>query len=115
MRILVAAAALLGGVVSLFAAENAALTRGTAITDPDLLRKLDQNNTLTISRLLSPERNSDVPLTTEPMFASLPQLKDILPADRCGIRPLYRMVQGDLSGRDHRRRRGFRRTIVRSG
>ncbi|MGY3033577.1 hypothetical protein ACVIIV_002747 [Bradyrhizobium sp. USDA 4354] len=80
LRILVAAAALLGGVVSLFAAENTALTRGTAITDPDLLRKLDQNNTLTISHLLSPERNSYVPLTTELMFASLPQLKDIPPA-----------------------------------
>lgn len=80
LRILVAAAALLGGVVSLFAAENTALTRGIAITDPDLLRKLDQNNTLTISRLLSPERNADVPLTTELMFVSLPQLKEIPPA-----------------------------------
>ncbi|MEY9124018.1 hypothetical protein ABIA03_004059 [Bradyrhizobium yuanmingense] len=80
LRILVAAAALLSGVVSLLAAERTALTRGTAITDPDLLRKLDQNNTLAISRLLSPEQNSGVPLTTELMFASLPQLKDILPA-----------------------------------
>ncbi|WP_025032091.1 hypothetical protein [Bradyrhizobium sp. DOA9] len=80
LRILVAAAALLSGVVSLLAAETTALTRGTAITDPALLRKLDQSNTLTISRLLSPERTSDVPLTTEPMFASLPQLKAILPA-----------------------------------
>ncbi|MDF0578641.1 hypothetical protein [Bradyrhizobium yuanmingense] len=80
LRILVAAAALLGGVVSLLAAESTALTRGTAITDPALLRKLDQNNTLTISRLLSPQQNSDVPLTTERMFAALPQLKAILPA-----------------------------------
>jgi len=80
LRILVAAVALLGGVVSLFAAENTALTRGIAITDPDLLRKLDQNNTLTIPLLLSPERNADVPLTTELMFVSLPQLKEIVPA-----------------------------------
>ncbi|MDD1522514.1 MULTISPECIES: hypothetical protein [Bradyrhizobium] len=80
LRILVAAAALLGGVVPLFAADSTALTRGTAIADPALLRKLDQSNALTISRLLSPERNSDVPLTTELMFASLPQLKAILPA-----------------------------------
>lgn len=80
LRILFAVAVLFGGVVSLFAAENIALTRGTVITDPDLLRKLDQNNTLTISRLLSPERNADVPLTTDLMFASLPQLKEIPPA-----------------------------------
>ncbi|MDA9465622.1 hypothetical protein [Bradyrhizobium sp. CCBAU 53415] len=80
LRILFAVAALLGGVHSLFAAENTALTRGTAITDPDLLRKLDQNDTLTISRLLAPERNADVPLTTDLMLASLPQLKAILPA-----------------------------------
>ncbi len=80
LRILVAAAALLCGVVSLSAAESTALTRGTAVTDPALLRKLDQSNTLTISRFLSPEQNSEVPLTTEPMFASLPQLKQILPA-----------------------------------
>ena len=80
LRILIAVAALLGGVASLFAAATTALTRGTAITDPDLLRKLDQNDTLTISRLLSPERNADVPLTTDLMFASLPQLKEIPPA-----------------------------------
>ena len=80
LRILVAAAALLGGGVSLPAAETPQLTRGTAITDPALLRQLDQGDTLTISRLLSPERNSDVPLSTELMFASLPQLRDIPPA-----------------------------------
>ncbi|MVT72386.1 hypothetical protein [Bradyrhizobium cajani] len=80
LRILVAVAALFGGVVSLSAAENAQLARGTAITDPDLLRKLDQNDTLTISRLLRPELNADVPLATDLMFSSLPQLKAIPPA-----------------------------------
>ncbi|MGD5493823.1 hypothetical protein QUS90_22515, partial [Xanthomonas citri pv. citri] len=35
---------------------------------------------LTISRLLWPERNANVPLTTDLLFASLPQLKDIPPA-----------------------------------
>ncbi|WP_441233962.1 hypothetical protein [Bradyrhizobium sp. 930_D9_N1_4] len=80
LRILVAAAVLLGGTVSLFAAENAPLTRGTAITDPDLLRKLDRNDTLTISRLLWPERNANFPLTTDLLFSSLSQLKDIPPA-----------------------------------
>ncbi|MCK1745959.1 hypothetical protein IVA80_35655 [Bradyrhizobium sp. 139] len=77
LRILVVAAALLGGAVSLFAAENAPLTRGTAITDPGLLRELDQHDALTISRLLWPGRNADFPLTTDLMFSWLPQLKQI--------------------------------------
>lgn len=56
------------------------MTRGTAIIDPDLLRKLDQNDSLTISRLLWPERNANVPLTTNLLFSSLSQLKEIPPA-----------------------------------
>lgn len=80
LRILVAVAALVGGAVPLFAAENASLTRGTAITDPDLLKKLDQHDVLTISRLLWPERNANVPLTTDLMFSWFSQLKQIPPA-----------------------------------
>ncbi|MCK1547087.1 hypothetical protein IVA87_04720 [Bradyrhizobium sp. 147] len=80
LRIVVAAAAFFGGVVSLSAAESAQLTRGTAITDPDLLRRLDQSDALTIVSLLKPERNADVPLTTDLLFSSLPQLKAIPPA-----------------------------------
>lgn len=80
LRILVAVAALVGGAVPLFAAEHASLTRGTAITDPDLLKKLDQNDVLTISRLLWPERNATFPLTTDLMFSWLSQLKEIPPA-----------------------------------
>lgn len=80
LRILLAAVVLLAGVTSLFAAENAQLTRGTAITDPDVLRRLDQNDTLTISRLLWPERNANFPLTTDLLFSWLPQLKEIPPA-----------------------------------
>lgn len=79
LRILIAAVVLLGA-VSLVAAETAPLTRGTAITDPDLLRKLDQSDVLTISRLLRPERNADFPLTTDLLFSSLPQLAPIPPA-----------------------------------
>ncbi|MET4092685.1 hypothetical protein ABID60_008440 [Bradyrhizobium sp. S3.5.5] len=56
------------------------MTRGTAIIDPDLLRKLDQNDSLTILRLLWPERNANVPLTTDLLFSSLSQLKGIPPA-----------------------------------
>ncbi len=77
LRILIAVVVLCGAPVSLFAAENAPLTRGTAIIDPDLLRELDQHDTLTISRLLWPERNADLPLTTDLLFSQLPQLKDI--------------------------------------
>jgi hypothetical protein len=80
LRILVAAVVFFGGVVSLLAAETASLTRGTAITDPDLLRKLDQHDALTISRLLWPERNANFPLTTDLMFSWLSQLKEIPPA-----------------------------------
>ncbi|MBR0965867.1 hypothetical protein JQ554_16865 [Bradyrhizobium diazoefficiens] len=78
--ILVAVVVMLGGTLSRSAAENASFTSGTAITDPDLLRKLDQTDTLTISRLLWPERSGNVPLTTDLLFSSLPQLKDIPPA-----------------------------------
>ena len=80
LRILLAAVVLLAGTVSLFAAESAALTRGTGITDPDLLKKLDQDDVLTISRLLWPERNANFPLTTDLLFSSLPQLREISPA-----------------------------------
>jgi hypothetical protein len=80
LRILVAVVALCSGVVSLFAAENAPLTRGTAIIDPDLLRGLDQRDALTISRLLWPERNAGSPLTTDLLFSRLPQLALIPPA-----------------------------------
>jgi len=80
LRILIAAAVLLGGAASPSAAETAQLMRGTAIADPDLLRKLDDGDVLTIPRLLAPARKADGPLTTDRLFASLPQLKDIPPA-----------------------------------
>ena len=80
LRILLTVVVLFGGVTSLFAAENAQFTRGTAITDPDVLRKLDQNDVLTISRLLWPERNANFPLATDLLFSWLAQLKDIPPA-----------------------------------
>ncbi|MCK1362749.1 hypothetical protein [Bradyrhizobium sp. 199] len=77
LRILVAAAVLFGGAASLSAGETAQLMRGTAITDPDLLRRLDENDVLTISRLLSPEREAGRPLTTDLLFSELSQLKQI--------------------------------------
>ncbi|MBR1089667.1 hypothetical protein JQ621_19570 [Bradyrhizobium manausense] len=80
LRIFLAATIMFGSVMSLSAAETTPLVRGTAITDPDLLRKLDQSDALSIPRLLQPERNATVPLTSDQLFASLPQLKDIPPA-----------------------------------
>ncbi|MDE2379351.1 hypothetical protein [Bradyrhizobium sp.] len=80
VRILVALAVLCGGAPPLPAAENAALERGTAITDPALLRELDQTDVLSLSRLLWPARNADFPLTTDVLFATLPQLARIRPA-----------------------------------
>ncbi|WP_183246575.1 hypothetical protein [Bradyrhizobium sp. cir1] len=80
LRILVAVVVLLGGVMSLSAAENAQLARGTAITDPGVLRKLDEHDVLTISRLLWPERSANFLLTTDLLFSWLPQLKEIPPA-----------------------------------
>ncbi len=64
----------------LSAAEKAPLERGTASTDPALLRKLDETDVLTISRLLWPERNANFPLTTDRLFGELPQLAQIRPA-----------------------------------
>ncbi|SFJ09367.1 hypothetical protein SAMN05216525_118106 [Bradyrhizobium sp. Gha] len=66
--------------MSLSAAERPALARGTAITDPDLLRRLDQSDALSIPRLLQPERNANAPLTSDLLFTSLSQLKEIPPA-----------------------------------
>jgi hypothetical protein len=80
LRILVAAAVLFGGAPSLRAAETTQLMRGTAITDSDLLRRLDESDVLTISRLVAPERKADRLLTTDLLFSELPQLKDIPPA-----------------------------------
>ncbi|WP_298239976.1 hypothetical protein [uncultured Bradyrhizobium sp.] len=80
LRILIAAALLFGGAASLPAAETAQLTRGTAITDPDLLRRLDEGDALTIPRLVAPEREAGGSMTTDRLSASLPQLKDIPPA-----------------------------------
>jgi hypothetical protein len=78
-RILVALALLCGGTLSLSAAENMALERGAAITDPGLLRKLDQDDALTISRLLGRERNAEFPPTTDMVFSRLSQLGQIRP------------------------------------
>jgi hypothetical protein len=50
------------------AAQDAALERGTAITDPATLRELDRGK-FRLDRMLLPERSADVPLANSALFA----------------------------------------------
>src|SRR6185369_4533047 len=59
---------LLCGVLPARAAEDAALERGTAITDPATLRELDGGK-FRLDRMLLPERSADIPLTNSELFA----------------------------------------------
>ena len=77
-RLLLVIVALCTGTLSRSAAEP--LEHGTAITDPALLRQLEQRDALTISRLLWQGRSAHFPLTTDLLFAWLPQLANIRPA-----------------------------------
>jgi hypothetical protein len=80
LRTLIAIVALCSGALSLSAAENVGLARGTAITDPETLRELDQHDVLTIQRILWRERNADFALPTNLLFSWMSQLKQIRPA-----------------------------------
>ena len=50
------------------AAQDAALERGTAITDPATLRELDGGK-FRLDRMLLPERSADIPLANSELFA----------------------------------------------
>jgi hypothetical protein len=60
--------ALLCGALPARAAQDAALERGTAITDPATLRDLDSGS-FRLDRMLLPERPADIPLTNSGLFA----------------------------------------------
>jgi hypothetical protein len=60
--------ALLCGALPAFAAGDAALERGTAITDPATLRELDSGR-FRLDRMLLPERSADIPLVNSALFA----------------------------------------------
>jgi hypothetical protein len=60
--------ALLCGVLPACAAQDAALERGTAITDPVTLRELDVGK-FRFDRMLFPERSADTPLANGELFA----------------------------------------------
>jgi hypothetical protein len=57
------------------AAQDAALERGTAITDPAMLRELDGGK-FRLDRMLLPERSADVPLANSALFA-LPSMAPV--------------------------------------
>ncbi|MBT1514756.1 hypothetical protein KIP88_30140 [Bradyrhizobium sp. SRL28] len=57
------------------AAQNAALERGTAITDPAMLRELDGGK-FRLDRMLLPERSADIPLANSELFA-LPSMVQV--------------------------------------
>jgi hypothetical protein len=60
--------ALLCGALPARAAQDAALERGTAITDPATLRELDSGR-FRLDRMLLPERSVDTPLANSALFA----------------------------------------------
>ena len=68
LRFLVPILVLLGGVLPACAVEGAALERGTAITDPLALRELDHGR-FGLSRMLSPMRSSNAPISDSQLFA----------------------------------------------
>jgi hypothetical protein len=72
---LVVAFALLCGALPVRAAQDAALERGTAITDPATLRELDGGK-FRLDRMLLPERSADIPLTNGALFA-LPSMMTV--------------------------------------
>ncbi|MET0677626.1 MAG: hypothetical protein ABW175_17660, partial [Bradyrhizobium sp.] len=65
--------ALLGGAVPARAADDAALERGAAITDPAALRELDGSK-FRLDSLLFPGRTTDAPLANSELFATSPML-----------------------------------------
>ena len=68
---------LLCGALPAFAAPEAALERGTAITDPATLRELDSGK-FRLDRMLLPERSADISLANSVLFA----LPSMVPVQR---------------------------------
>src|SRR4051795_9861893 len=76
-RFLAIVFAMLSAALPARAAQDAALERGTAITDPATLRELDSGK-LRLDRMLLPERSADVPLANSALFA----LPSMVPVQR---------------------------------
>jgi hypothetical protein len=75
LRFLVVLFALLCGALAARAAQDKALERGTAISDPSVLRDLDHGR-FGLGRMLSPQRSADHPLDDAELFA-LPSMVPI--------------------------------------
>ncbi|MGY3617635.1 hypothetical protein [Bradyrhizobium sp. USDA 10063] len=75
LRFLVILLALLCGGLAARAAQDKALERGAAITDPSVLRDLDRGR-FGLGRMLSPQRSADLPLDDAELFA-LPSMAPI--------------------------------------
>src|SRR3954447_2583275 len=67
-RFLAIVFAMLSAALPARAAQDAALERGTAITDPAILRGLDGGR-FRLDRMLLPERSADIPLANSVLFA----------------------------------------------
>ena len=74
-RLLAIIFALLCAALPARAAQDAALERGTAITDPATLRELDDGK-FRLDRMLLPERSADIPLANSALFA-LPSMAPV--------------------------------------
>ena len=75
MQFIVSLLILLCGLLSPYTAQSAALERGTAITDPYVLRALDGGR-FGLGRMVEPARSVDVPLTNDALFA-LPSMAPV--------------------------------------
>jgi hypothetical protein len=75
LRLLVTFFASCGAALPLRAAQDLALERGTAITDPYALRELDRGR-FGLGRMLWPERSANLPLGNAELFA-LPSMKPV--------------------------------------
>src|SRR5256886_4312755 len=75
LRFLAFVPALLCGALPARAAQDVALERGTAITDPAALRELDGGK-FRLDRMLVPERSADIPLASSALFA-LPSMAPV--------------------------------------
>ncbi len=103
--------ALLCGALPAHGAQDAALERGTAITDPATLRELDSGK-FRLDRMLLPERSADIPLANSVLFV-VPSMAPVRQAidgefDRyyaaeasCGeIRLIYRLTRMNKAAGD---------------
>ncbi len=95
--------ALLCGACRRVQPQDAALERGTAITDPATLRELDGGR-FRLDRMLWPERSADIRLRTM-RCSPLPSMAPIQPAIDGEFERYIARHKARPAERDHRRRR----------